>query len=100
MTLPNFSKKKTLLVFIVLVPMVIAIVYYLFFAMDRYVSRAQVVVRQPGQESDMQSIPAAALLMGGINPTSREETLYLSEYITSNDMLDILEEKLNWHEHY
>src|SRR3546814_131487 len=100
MTSLNIFKKKTLFAWIVIVPMTVAILYYAFFAMDRYVSVAQVVVRQPGQESSKLSVPSIALMMSGINPASREETLYLREYIRSIDMLNVLESELKWHEHF
>jgi len=38
--------------------------------------------------------------MGGLNPTSREETLYLREFILSNDMLKVLQHNLQWSDHY
>jgi len=100
MTSLNLFKKKILFTWVVVIPMVLAIIYYAIFAMDRYVSTAQIVVRQPGQDSQMLDIPSLALLMGSLNPTSREETLYLREYIISMDMLNVLEKELNWHEHY
>ncbi|SAI28712.1 MPA2 family protein involved in capsular polysaccharide export [Bordetella trematum] len=79
--------------------MVIAVLYYSFFALDRYVSSAQVVVRQVGGNESPQ-MPGLAVMLNGLNPASREETLYLREYLTSQDMLDILQEKLNWTTHY
>jgi len=100
MTSLNIFKKKILFAWIVIFPMAVAILYYTFFAMDRYVSVAQVVVRQPGNESSKLSVPSIALMMSGINPASREETLYLREYIMSIDMLNVLESELNWHEHF
>jgi len=100
MTSLKLFKKKILFTWVVVIPMVVAIIYYALFSVDRYVSTAQVVVRQPGQDSQMLDIPSIALLMGGLNPTSREETLYLREYIISMDMLDVLEKELNWRQHY
>jgi len=100
MTSLNILKKKILFIWVVVVPMAVAVLYYTVFAMDRYVSIAQVVVRQPGQDAHKSSVPSIALMMGGINPTSREETLYLREYIISMDMLNVLEAELNWHAHF
>jgi capsular polysaccharide transport system permease protein len=40
------------------------------------------------------------MLGGGVNPASREETLYLREYILSQDMMDLLDQKLHWNKHY
>ncbi|VDH08801.1 ABC transporter permease [Bordetella trematum] len=79
--------------------MVIAVLYYSIFALDRYVSSAQVVVRQVSG-NEVPQMPGLAVMMNGLNPASREETLYLREYLTSQDMLDILQKKLNWVAHY
>lgn len=79
--------------------MLLAILYYSFFALDRYVSTAQVVVRQVGGNEAPQ-VPGLAVMLNGLNPTSREETLYLREFVTSQDMLNVLQEKLNWKSHY
>jgi len=80
--------------------MILACIYYGMFATDRYVTSAQVVVRQTGSSGQGQAVPALSLLVSGINPASREETLYLRQYIDSMDMLNVLEEKLNWRRHY
>jgi len=89
-----------LLFFVLLVlPMLAALVYYTRFALDRYVSVAQVTVRQAGG-GDAPQIPGLAVMIGGINPASREETLYLREYILSNDMLKVLQKELQWPQHY
>lgn len=84
---------------IVILPMILAIVYYAIFAMDRYVSSAQVVVRQDGNNQAAQ-MPGIATLLTGTNPVSREETLYLREYITSMDMMILLESRVHWVEKY
>lgn len=91
--------RNKLLVGVVLIPFVIVLIYLMVFAADRYVSSSQVVVRQ--QESGQQAgLPGLAMLMGSVDPVSREDTLYLKEYIVSNDMLKVLEEKLDWTAHY
>lgn len=91
--------KNKLFMTIVIIPFVISLLYLTLFATDRYVSSTQVVVRQ--QESGQQaSMPGLAMLIGAVDPVSREDTLYLKEYIVSHDMLKILEEKLHWSDHY
>jgi len=92
-------KTRRLAIALVGLPLLLAIIYYSFFAMDRYVSMAQVAVRQTGS-NEAPAIPGLAVMMGGINPTSREETLYLREFILSNDMLGVLQNELNWSDHY
>src|SRR5690349_7990918 len=84
---------------LIVLPMVLAAVYYSVFAADRYVSSAQVVVRQEGSNPGAQ-IPGLGTLISGVNPASREETLYLREYIVSMDMMQLLEERLHWVEQY
>ena len=79
--------------------MILALVYYSIFALDRYVSTAQVAVRQVGNNETPQ-MPGLAVMLSGLNPTSREETLYLREFLTSQDMLNVLQQKLDWSTHY
>jgi capsular polysaccharide transport system permease protein len=79
--------------------MMIATFYYSFFALDRYASQTELIVRQPGATGSP-ATAGLALLVGAVNPTSREETLFLQTYITSSDMLDALEKALNWSDHY
>ncbi|KAA0911382.1 ABC transporter permease [Pusillimonas sp. ANT_WB101] len=100
MTFKNTSKTKTLAIWMVVVPMLLGVLYYTVFAADRYVSSAQAVVRQAGSESSAPMPGLALMIAGGVNPSSREETLYLREYITSIDMLKVLQKDLNWNDHY
>lgn len=91
--------KNKLVLGMIIIPFLVAVVYLTLFAADRYVSSSQVVVRQ--QESGSQgTMPGIAMLMGAVDPVSREDTLYLKEYIISHDMLAILEQKLGWTAHY
>ncbi|AUZ60630.1 Capsular polysaccharide export system inner membrane protein KpsE [Pseudomonas sp. XWY-1] len=83
----------------VVLPMILAAIYYGGFAIDRYVSYAQVVVRQDGGNQGAQ-VPGLATLLTGNNPASREETLYLREYIVSTDMMLLLEDRLHWVQQY
>lgn len=95
------GKKKEwhLTIAMVILPMILAAVYYGVFAVDRFVSSAQVVVRQDGGNPGAQ-VPGLATLLTGANPASREETLYLREFITSMDMMLLLEEKAHWIEQF
>ncbi|WP_298017974.1 Wzz/FepE/Etk N-terminal domain-containing protein [uncultured Castellaniella sp.] len=92
-------RQRRLLWGIVIIPMILAIVYYALLADSRYVSQAQVAVRQTNGESS-QALPGLAMMLTGTNPTSREETLYLREYIRSQDMLDALNAQLDWTAHF
>ncbi|MCD0501728.1 ABC transporter permease [Bordetella petrii] len=95
----NKIKKVPLFFYVVLLPMAIAILYYAVFAIDRYVSVSKVVVRQQ-QDGQAANIPSLALLLGGTNPTSREETLFLQELIQSTEMMKDLQEKFGWVQAY
>lgn len=92
-------KSKRLFLGLVGVPLLLALIYYCFFALDRYVSSAQVAVRQVGSNETPQ-MPGLAVMLSGLNPTSREETLYLREFLISQDMLKVLQQKLEWSKHY
>jgi len=92
-------KKVPLFIYMVVLPMVIVGLYYAFFSMDRFVSTAKMVVRQP-HESSGGAIPSLALLMGSSNPTSREETLFVQDFIQSIDMMTNLRGKLKWVDAY
>lgn len=83
---------------LLIMPLVLAVVYFAGLAANRYVSEAAVVVRQSNQSSG--SVPGAALLLAGINPSSREDTLYLRQYIHSLDLLKRLDEELHVREHF
>ncbi len=85
---------------LVIIPISVAVLYFAFFAKSRYVSTAEVVIRQAGSNNLAQQTPGLSLLLGGINPASREETLHLRQFINSADMLAILQERLKWSEHY
>lgn len=92
-------KSRRLLISIVCIPMIVGVIYYAFFALDRYISTAQVAVRQVGNNETPQ-MPGLAVMLSGLNPTSREETLYLREFLTSQDMLNVLQQKMGWSSHY
>jgi len=75
----------------VVLPLLVLIIYYLFIASDKYVSEAKVTIKQTGQPQTSFNIP----LFGIGTPTSKEDAMYLKEYILSYDMLDYLDKKLN-----
>jgi capsular polysaccharide transport system permease protein len=89
------SRLKLLLIAL---PLLLTAIYYLVFAADRYVSESIITVRQADQ--DQTGIPGAALLLAGVNPPSREETLYLQQYIHSLDLLKRLDAQLGLRAHY
>lgn len=80
------------------VPMALAIVYFSFFAADRYVSESIITVRQA--QGGNASAPGLALLIAGVNPPSREDTLYLRQYIHSLELMKKLDARLNLRAHF
>ncbi|MEE4239792.1 MAG: hypothetical protein V2I51_23985, partial [Anderseniella sp.] len=91
--------KKSLAFWIIGVPMLLAVFYYAFLAADRYVSEAKITVRQAG-DSASADVSGIALMMAGVSTGSREETLYLRDYIHSLDMLKHLDAKFGLREAY
>ena len=91
--------KKSLAFWIIGVPMLLAILYYAFLAADRYVSESKITVRQSGDTASAE-VSSLALMMAGVNTGSREETLYLRDYIHSLDMLKHLDAKFKLREAY
>ncbi|MGD9969660.1 MAG: capsule biosynthesis protein [Sulfuricurvum sp.] len=78
---------------IVLIPLVIAIIYYMMFAANRYVSETLVNVLHTNEASSNALSGLASLV--GVNASSREDTILLREYIYSLDMLKILDKKIS-----
>lgn len=98
----NKRRNKLLILFMVVAPMVLAIIYYAFLAVNRYASTAQVVVVDASASSSslVQQQAGAAILASNAKQVSKQETIFLLEYLTSPDLLAVLEKKLKWHEHF
>lgn len=85
--------KKRLAVWIIALPMLLSAVYLFFIAADRYVSESIITVKQSG-DTGVLAASGIAQVLGGTTSASREETLYLREYVHSLDMLRYLDAKL------
>ncbi|PRE53543.1 ABC transporter permease [Burkholderia multivorans] len=103
MKISNLKKDK---IFwgIVILPMIVAITYYGILARDRFTSTSEVVVKKVGSNEDAggsssQAAGLSMLISGGAS-SSVEETLYVREFILSQDMLNVLQKKLHWSQHY
>jgi capsular polysaccharide transport system permease protein len=83
---------------LIALPLSLGLVYFSIFAAERYVSESTVALRQAG--NDMSAIPGAALLLAGLSPPSREDTLYLRQYIQSLGLLQSLDARLQLRAHY
>lgn len=80
--------------YIVVLPMLVLLVYYLFLAADRYVSEAKVVVKHSGDAS-AQFGGIALPFLGTVGGASSEDALHLREFIHSQDLLDRLDKELD-----
>lgn len=76
----------------------LAAVYWLAIASDRYVSEAHVIIQRTDLPSG-QGIDFASLLGGSANG-NRADQLLLRDYLRSEDMLKKLDAKLNLRAHY
>lgn len=99
MSIMRYLTRRRLLRALVIAPMLLALLYFTLLATNRYVSEASLIVRQSNQGGGS-AVPGAALLLAGITPSSREDTMYLREYIHSLDLLNRLEERLHLREHF
>lgn len=98
MILQFLQTPRGLKLFLIVVPILLLAGYYATFAAERYVSETTVTVRQANHEGS--ALPGVALLLGGINPPSREDTLFVREYVHSLDLLKRLDERLKLREHF
>ena len=89
---------RTLKLVIIGLPLVLVALYLGLFSADRYVSESTLAVRQAGSEGV--SLPGAAMLLAGLTPPSREDTLYVQHYIHSLALLRKLDSELKIREHF
>jgi capsular polysaccharide transport system permease protein len=90
---------RTLFLLLVGLPVLVYGLYLAAVAHERFVSESVLAVRSAGGDGSG-GIPGAALLLAGINPPSREDTLYLKEYVHSRGLLDALEPRLALRKHF
>lgn len=83
---------------LVLVFSIFATVYWLFFASDRYVSEANVIIRK----TDSVGAPSfdLGMLVSGVASVDRANQLLLRDYLLSVDMLRKLDQSLDLRSHY
>lgn len=74
----------------------IAVIYFGLVASDRYVSRAELVVKQ----SDQIKMLPDALSMLGLGGSNHQDILLIQDYLKSADLLDKLDKKLGLKAHY
>ncbi|WP_342760201.1 sugar transporter [Leclercia adecarboxylata] len=74
----------------------IAVIYFALIASDRYVSRADIVVKQADQ---IKMLPDA-LSMLGLGGSNHEDVLIIQDYLKSTDLLNKLDKKLDLKAHF
>ncbi|MCV2359828.1 hypothetical protein LNV08_12695 [Paucibacter sp. TC2R-5] len=79
-------------VFTVIIPTVVAIIYYGLIASDVYISESRFVVRNPQRQAQS---GLGALLQGSSFSRSQDDTYSVHDYIRSRDALGELDSKLN-----
>lgn len=89
---------RQLRLLMIALPMAVALVYFLLLAGNRYVSESVVTVRRANQDGG--GVPGVALLLAGVSPPSREDALYLKQYIHSPDLLAALDAELGLRKHF
>jgi capsular polysaccharide transport system permease protein len=82
---------------VIALPVLLALLYYTLVAADRYVSISTVALKQAGNDTPL---PGAAMMLAGLNPPAREDSLYLRQYIHSLGLLQKLDAELKLREHY
>lgn len=96
-TLKDLTPRR-LQIALIAVPMLVATLYLALIAADRYVSDSTVALQQSGNE--LSALPGAASLLAGLSSPSRDETLYLRQYIQSLGLLNELDAKFNLRKHF
>ncbi len=78
------------------VPMLLAVIYYTFFAANRYVSESIITVRQADDDGSPHAagLPSNLALGFPVGGGSSTDVIYLRDYIYSVDMLKHLDSKL------
>ena len=77
------------------IPLIGVSIYLFGFAQDRYTSTSLVVVKQVNDKSGTQ-LDGIGALLGAVASTNTEDAKFLKEYIESPDMLQKLDQQLNF----
>jgi capsular polysaccharide transport system permease protein len=89
---------RTLKIALIALPLLLYGLYLAVVAADRYVSESVIAVHEDNGESSV--LPGAAMLLAGIGSGGNHDTLYVREFVHSQDLLLKLERKLNLREHF
>jgi capsular polysaccharide transport system permease protein len=96
---PPFWRRHALFLASVILPTLLSLLYFGFYATDIYVSESSYVVRSPNQQPAASSGLGAILQGAGFSGFSKapDDVYAISEYIRSRDALNYLDEKLDLH---
>ena len=86
------NKKNRLFLLVVMLPTMVAIMYYGFMAADVYISESRFVVRSPERQT---ASPLGVLLKGTGFSRSLDDSYTIQDYILSRDALTALDEEYN-----
>lgn len=90
-------KQVALFMAVVVIPWATIGLYTLNLANPRYVSTSSVVIKQV---SDQATASAGFSALLGVNNTNREDAVYLTEYILSQDMIETLNAEFDFRTNY
>jgi capsular polysaccharide transport system permease protein len=96
----HWFNARNLRIGVIVVPWLLAAIYLIFLAADRYVSESVVIVRQEGSAMAMPTGVEALSSMFGSSSASREDQYMLEAHILSSDMLRQIQEKLDLRQAY
>jgi capsular polysaccharide transport system permease protein len=91
---PLYRQRHRLGLYIILIPMLVLSVYYLFIATERYVSESKVIVQSSsdlGGQLGGLSLP----FLGAVGGANKQDALLLIEFIQSYDMLERLDKQFD-----
>ncbi|AEP31218.1 lipopolysaccharide biosynthesis protein [Brumicola nitratireducens] len=98
----NKQKIKSMMlrpfILLVIIPLVLFSFYQLVIASPRYLSQAQLIIKEPDSMSTLD--PAMALLTGFGVGSSSSDTELVKAFVYSNDMLQYLESNFDLRAHY
>jgi len=90
---------RALKIGLIALPLLLYGLYLGLVAADRYVSESVIAVHQEGGEATS-ALPGAAMLLAGIGGGGNQDTLYIKEFVHSQDLLLRLEQRLKLREHF
>lgn len=96
---PPFWRRHALFLAAVVIPTLLSILYFAFYATDIYVSESSYVVRSPNKQASATSGLGAILQGAGFSGFAKapDDVYAVSQYIRSRDALNFLDEKLDLH---